>query len=206
MLEWCLLVLMADLHDEFRRIRNRLKTTYKKMAVELGMEYTDLINGIRGESRTMQAHLVREARRTYGLPQDWPENTLGDELVELELMEDRGRVLVPRRMLRADSKGWVTEGGTMMPWLEPGDIVVGRPVEVPVLGKAMIVREGKLLAVRVATFEDGEFVYRALSPFGPAAGVRTSCIPLMLVTGRFRQRGTYEVVESDSVNGLSPPA
>lgn len=207
-----------DISQQVRRVAKRHGQTLKRMAEELGFTYQDLQNGIRGRSQRMQARVVKEIRASYGLAPNWPDANaveLGPtSLIEVPLVglasagpggpsEGQGTASVPVSMVREDSRAWAATGDSMMPWIEPGDVIVARPSKVPELNRAMLVRtpEGEV-RVKIVVFKEGGFWLRSLNPKYPDEPAEVEI--LGKVTGRYRLRGSHESIENDPVNGIAP--
>lgn len=117
---------------------------------------------------------------------------------------DQYSVYVPSSMVLHESRAWEAEGDSMMPWIQPGDVIIARPHKTPRPGYPMLVRnqEGEMM-VKIIAYEGGHFVLRSLNPAYPDIPAQVEYIGY--VTGRFRSVAGYELIESEQA-GLRPPA
>lgn len=116
---------------------------------------------------------------------------------------DQYSVYVPSSMVIHDSRAWEAEGDSMMPWIQPGDVIIARPHKTPRLGYPMLVRnsDGETM-VKIIAHEGGQFVLRSLNAAYPDIPAQVEYIGY--VTGRFRSVAGYELIESEPA-GLRPP-
>jgi phage repressor protein C with HTH and peptisase S24 domain len=108
-------------------------------------------------------------------------------------------IFVPLTLAQLGGLGWVVDGESMMPALEPGDIAVFREYRSPRRGYPMLLcRDGEY---RVKNIEwENEWIQRSINPAIPDEPLGHWQI-LGYLIGWHRSRGSYEKLESDP-NGL----
>lgn len=202
---------IEDLRIELRARDNRA------LADLLGIDYERLRNAIKGRSEKGFEEVSAIASKL--LKRAWPETEVRTvqrvPLIRVPIVGlasagsgtesglESDEVWVPSTMVPDSAVAWPAVGDSMMPWIQPGDIVLATPQKEPRSGYAMLVRtqEGEVLVKKVA-WSGGKFVLKSLNPTYP--DVPATVEWLGLVTGIYISRGTYERAESD-LHGLRPP-
>lgn len=201
---------------------NHLKETLglrtdRELADFLGMDYEKVRNIKKDRSDEGWQELKRLASEKLG--REWPGESLPVvinvpsvkvRLVgtasagpgDVEVM-DEDFVYIPARFCTPDTIAWQAKGDSMMPWIQPGDIVLCRKHQEPRYGFAMLVRDrdGGVRVKKIA-FENGRTVLVSLNKSYPTEPAEVEW--LGYVTGIYHLIGTYERSESD-LGGLRLP-
>lgn len=118
---------------------------------------------------------------------------------------DAPTVHVPSNLLDGitDPMAHVVEGDSMMPWLQPGDVLIARPMLTPRLNRPFIVRtRDNELRVKLLAYEQDRWVERSMNP---KYGDQDATDQLVgLVTGLYREDDGTTMILSN-LNGLKPP-
>ena len=110
---------------------------------------------------------------------------------------ERETVFVPERLAQIGGIGWVVEGESMMPLLEPGDIAIFREHQQPRRHYPFLVKsvEGQF-RVKTLGWAHDEWMLESLNPkFLPEALGSHALLGYLI--GWYRSRGTRETMDSD---------
>jgi phage repressor protein C with HTH and peptisase S24 domain len=109
---------------------------------------------------------------------------------------DEYSVPVPMFMTTDQTVGWITEGTSMMPLLEPGDIVVAEPRKELKYGCLMLFRNDAGVLVKIPRYgPSGDY----LESLNPAFEDIPALVEILgLVTGIYHSKGTRTKILFDS--------
>lgn len=114
---------------------------------------------------------------------------------------EQEQVWVPDRLAQLGSLGWIVEGDSMMPALQPGDVAVFKESRSPRKGLCFLVKDERLgLRVKNLNWKNGEWVLESLNPKYPDEPLYMHQLQGVLV-GWYRNAGSRETIDSDP-NGL----
>jgi phage repressor protein C with HTH and peptisase S24 domain len=189
----------------------------RELAETLGMDYELVRNVKKNRSEAGWDQLKRLASEKLG--REWPGESLPIPVnvpsVKVRLVGsasagsgtdgnlEEGYVYVPTRYCAPDTVAWQAEGDSMMPWIQPGDIILARQHKEPRYGYAMLVRgrDGNCMVKKIG-FDGGKTVLVSINHAYPKVPAEVEY--LGYVTGIYHLIGTYERSESD-MSGLRPP-
>lgn len=116
---------------------------------------------------------------------------------EVNVDSEMHSIWVPMSLAQSGGVGWVVEGDSMMPALEPGDIALFREHRQPKRGHTFLVRTpDREERVKIMDWIRGEWILRSLNPAykpEPLAGHEI----LGFLIGWYKVRGTREDIVSD---------
>lgn len=173
--------------DDVQLAVEELRSKYRiknltNLAREIGMDYTDLRNAMRGRSEVQSERFYKLARERWQLPEEWPttfRTIVAEDEVAIKVLEraaagnstsgeiDPVEVYVPREMAGPLTVGVLAEGDSMMPHVRPGDIVVVEPADRPAVNRLMVVRHDGELIIKGVVFVGGRFMLRSFNPNYP---------------------------------------
>lgn len=111
-------------------------------------------------------------------------------------------IYVPAHMVNEPSNAWVAEGDSMMPWIQPGDIIIAKDHRVQRINTPFLVRrEDGTISVKVLKFRDGSWILHSLNPAYNDEPAEVELI--VYVTGIYRVQGSLETMICNN-NGLVP--
>ncbi len=209
------MIALVNENDLLREARRALRMTLEEFAVAIGVPTQKYKNYEYGRTKVPES-VVREAQRIYAPTQRQDIQPIAPiPMVKVPVVgaasagpgteagEYEGYVWVPQHMASSPSNAWVAEGDSMMPWIQPGDIVIAREMRTPKINKAFLFRrEDGTVSVKVIRWKQGSFIYQSINPAYPDDSATSEL--LGIVTGIYRVNGTHEMIELDS-SGLMPP-
>lgn len=105
-------------------------------------------------------------------------------------------------MVNEPSNAWVAEGDSMMPWIQPGDIIIAKDHRVQRINTPFLVRrEDGTISVKVLKFRDGSWILHSLNPAYEDEPAEVELIGY--ITGIYRVQGSLETMICNA-NGLLP--
>jgi hypothetical protein len=198
----------------------RPRITVEKAAKDLGVSSDVLSNVMHGRTKP-DANLVDRIRQKFQLPNYWPGNdnvrvtdsrtfsVSGTPLVPIRVLGnvsagqgssnvdiDNEMVYVPERLAQCGSLGWIVDGESMMPALEPGDTVLFRELRTPRRGYPFLLKSPSgELRVKILDW-DKEWTLRSLNSDFAIEPLGHHEL-LGILVGWYRVRGTRETLDSD---------
>lgn len=123
----------------------------------------------------------------------------GEGSSENDLIEDELRV--PASLAQLGGSGWLVQGDSMMPLLEPGDVALFREFPQPRRGYPFLVQspDGEY-RVKVIDYDRGGWILKSLNKFYKDEPLGHHRV-LGYLIGWYRTRGARETLDSDP-NGL----
>lgn len=204
-----LLLMASENGRQLRAIRMRMNLTQEEFATRLGVTRARYKNWEYGLAEAPDEIVLK----AVGLDSYREVTIKGIPLAPIPVVgaasagegsqfhPDLDQLWVPQYMARLDSRGWEAEGDSMLPWIQPGDIVVARDYKSPKLGYPfMIRREDGSTSVKILAY-DQDWVYKSLNPKYDPEPARGEL--LGYVIGIYRSEGTFETTLYDP-NGLRP--
>lgn len=209
----------------------RPRRTISEVAPRIGLTYDVLSNILNGRTRA-DSEIVERLRRELGKPKGWPYSDLaavaregehgrivslaGTPLVSLPVI---GRVsagpgeanvdmpvdevYVPESIAQMGGYGWEVAGDSMMPDLEPGDVLTFKECRRPRRGIMLLRSADREDRVKEVLWTADEWTLRSRNPAYPPEPLGTTEL-LGLWVGFYRRRGTREIALGDS-EGLDLP-
>lgn len=199
--------------------------TVRDIATSVGLSEDVLSNVMRKKTKP-DTDMVDRLRAELKLPRDWPHSRVhnpdgqrvslaGTPMAPLQIVGavhagsgfanvdyDERTVYVPERLAQVADYGWITEGDSMMPFLEPGDAAAFRRLTTPRRGYIFLIqREGELRVKRI-DWNDGRWIMTSLNSSFPPESLDGWQI-LGLMVGMYRYQGSRETIVID-VAGLRP--
>jgi SOS-response transcriptional repressor LexA len=208
-------IFLVDKENIFRQVRRKLRLNQEEFAELLGVnrqrykhwEYDtatpppEMLEKV----ESMAANILRPDEGLKGMPMvkiPVVGRTSAGPGADMGTADDF-EVWVPQHMLTDTSTGWVAEGDSMMPWIQPGDVVIAKESPTPRLNYAfLILRDDGTCSVKVLKWKGEEYEYLSLNPRYDPEPARGRL--LGYVTGIYRAVGSHESIEND-YNGLRPP-
>lgn len=206
---------LVDTGEDLRRVRKRLRLTQSEMAERLGTtraryknwEY-DLANPpsyvmeevkkYNAEAAVQSAILKLAAIPMAQVPLVGKASAGPGSTAE----GDDDFLSVPVHMAREGACGYIVEGDSMLPWLQPGDALVAMEHPQPKLNYAFLIRRPSgEVSVKVLKWDRGQIVYRSVNP--SYKDEDPTGILMGYVIGIYRVEGTHEKMEFDP-SGLKP--
>jgi SOS-response transcriptional repressor LexA len=179
----------------------------------------DVLNNIANGRRHPDPEIMRAVGRFLGLPSNWPDvqsplSVTGTPMKEIKIVgsaaagaeaynvdPDQHTVFVPQTLANLGGLGWVIEGDSMMPDLEPGMLAIFKEHREPRPGLTFLVQneEGGL---RVKTLEWRNDAWHLVSTNPQFAPEHIGSHALLgYLIGWYRVQGLRETLDSDP-NGL----
>lgn len=106
-------------------------------------------------------------------------------------------VFVPERLAQIGGIGWMVEGESMMPLLEPGDVAIFREHRQPRRNYPFLVKSADgMYRVKILAWSNDEWMLESLNPkFIPEPFGSHALLGYLI--GWYRSRGTRETMDSD---------
>ncbi len=205
--------------EELRAFRKRLRLTQDELAKMLGITRIRWSRYEYGHSRIpvdLAARLSAiESQTPYlGGGEIGPSSTLFGAMAtipvagkaaagegETNVDPDNEPVLVPHSLANMGVVGFVIDGESMMPVLQPGDIAVFKPNHTPRKGYAHLVKtRDNEFRCKVIDWKQNHWTLVSLNEAFADEYLGDAQV-LGLLVGRYRSAGSYEMLEADP-NGL----
>lgn len=194
------------------RLRKSLRLTQAEMADRLGVtrdKYKNWEYNTRPPQEVMRkAMAVKETSAPYRVS---PPMTLPMSSVPVVGMASAGpgasdhheyEIWAPSHMVTQFSTAWEAEGDSMMPWIQPGDVVIVQEHRTERINTPFLVRrEDGSVSVKILRYRNGAWMLQSLNPKYEEEPASVELIGF--VTGIYRVQGSRETMVCD-LNGLSP--
>jgi len=218
------IVLSAEDETVCLRIRDAVKTarpkiTVQQLAAKTGVTADRLSNVINGRTKPVEGHLMVALRKELNKSKDWPFESAG-EFLKVSLggipmvpipivgqvsagagtynvdVEDH-TIYVPESLAKIGGVGFLVDGESMMPRLEPGDVAVFREHRIPRLRYTFLVKsaEGEFRVKNIG-WDGDQWTLQSLNRnFGEEPLGSHELIGYLI--GWYKARGTRETMDSD---------
>jgi SOS-response transcriptional repressor LexA len=190
---------------------------YTRLAKKIGETYNRLYNMANGRTEPDPA-VIDKVRKVLNLPQSWPSPRNDTRLVSLagtplaavpvvgrvaagedvyNVDPEKREVFVPQRLADMGGLGWVVDGDSMMPDLEPDTIALFREHRSPRRGYTFLVDSPeKGLQVKNLDWLNGEWTLVSINPNYPPEPLGNRQL-LGFLIGWYWAKGTRERLDSD---------
>lgn len=205
--------------DDLRALRKRLRLTQDELAKMLGISRIRWSRYEYGHSR-IPTDLVSklaavESQMSYlGGSDGGPSSTLFGAMATIPVAgkvaagegttnvdPDNEPILVPHSLANMGVVGFVIDGESMMPVLQPGDIAVFKQSHTPRKGFTHLVKtQENEFRCKVIEWKQNRWTLVSLNEAFPDEHLGEAQV-LGLLVGRYRSVGSYEMLEADP-NGL----
>jgi len=201
---------------ELMKIREKLGLTIRKFAERLGHPETRYKNWEYGLTRKVPAEVLESARMMLAgvTPrQNVTRNISGTPMALIPVIgaasagpgisnvdPDTYGIWVPMSLANLGGVGYVVEGDSMMPALEPGDIALFREDRQPRRGRTYLLDFEGEKRVKNLAWKDGRWMLESLNPSFQDEPLDGHQI-LGYLIGWYKVRGSRETLDSDP-NGL----
>ncbi len=195
------------------------KVPVRKLAERIGVSYNQLNNVIHGRTKPVEGKVIAGLRKELNMPKTWPfEFTPGLTRVSLgglpmtpipvvgsasagegahNVDPDERIIYVPESLAKIGGVGFLVDGESMMPRLEPGDIAIFREHRVPKLKYAFLVKSPNgEFRVKNIGWDGEQWVLKSLNrAYGDEPLGSHELIGYLI--GWYKARGTRETMDSD---------
>lgn len=204
---------------ELRELRILSGLNARQFADKLGLTHSRYRNYEYGQVKNIPKDVLESARRVSAMYPASTDSTIlksvrglpmakvrvigrvsaGEGANENDYIEDE--LYVPSSLANLGGSGWLVQGDSMMPLLEPGDVALFREFPQPRRGYPFLVQspDGDY-RVKVIDYEKGEWILKSLNRHYPDESLGHHRI-LGYLIGWYRVRGARETLDSDP-NGL----
>ena len=118
--------------------------------------------------------------------------------------EEEMEASIPAHMGGDDVAGWRAEGDSMMPWIQPRDIILARESKERRPNLAHLVRTREGIRVKMLVYDQGKgWQYHSLNPSYPDEPLKDEDEIIGYVTGLYRFEGGTEII-INNWHGLRP--
>jgi phage repressor protein C with HTH and peptisase S24 domain len=213
-------------------IRNAMRRTIavhkpqvntQSLALELGLSYNQLVNMLTGRTK-IPTEIAEAFRQRFSLPTNWlgtnPDNLIpvsvggtpmarvkivgsasaGPGITNVDVSEDE--ILVPERLANLGGIGFIVDGDSMMPALQPGDVTLFREARVPIPGYPFLIKtDSAEYKIKVLVYAAGTWNLSSLNPTYQTKPLAEGDEIVGILVGWYRSRGSRETMDSDP-NGL----
>lgn len=198
------------------------RRTVKQIASAIGLSDDVLYNVMTGRTRP-DINLIDRLRSELSLPKQWPATDPLAELSEGRRVSLAGTPMVPikvvgsaaagagvtnvdnaedvawvpERLAQIGGLGWLVDGESMMPALEPGDVAIFREHRVPRRGYPFLIKTpDSAYRVKILDWVQNSWVLRSINPAFPDEPLDNNEL-LGFLIGWYRMRGSRETLDSD---------
>ncbi len=201
----------------------RPRRTIGEVAASIGTTYDVLSSVCIGRTRP-RAEIVDGVRAELGLPSDWPgggfrgrqklsvQGTPMNEIAILGVASagegatnvdvDESEYYVPDRLAAITDFGFVVDGDSMMPALQPGDIACFKRSSTPRRGYPFLVKDSSDgYRIKIIGYDTDHWTLESFNPAYPAEEMPSECQLQGYLVGWFRSRGAREAMDSE-IGGL----
>jgi len=204
---------------ELRELRESTGMNVRQFADRIGIDYSKYRNYEYGQVKKIPAEVMHKARQvSASFPATANPNVLksvrglpmskvrvigrvaaGEGAADNDHIDDE--LYVPSTLANLGGSGWLVQGDSMMPLLEPGDVALFREFPQPRRGYPFLVQspDGEY-RVKVIDYDQGHWILKSLNRHYSDESLGHHRI-LGYLIGWYRVRGARETLDSDP-NGL----
>lgn len=205
----------TDLTKTLRAFRRSLDQTQEQLARKLGLKrttYTAYEQGIAAPPHEILEKLkeLGMGRPAKSAPEGRVVSLAGTPMAQIPVVgsvsagpgatnvdPDAGCIWVPERLAQLGGIGWLVDGESMMPLLEPGDVALFREHRNPRRGYVFLSKSpDDEFRVKKIDWLDGEWAMVSLNRAHGTAPLGSNQL-LGYLIGWYRYRGTRETLDSD---------
>lgn len=183
--------MQAELGEVIKKTIKRAgpKVTQEKLAGKMGLSYAQLNNRIRAHIKWKPGELD-ELRELLNKPKEWPFSEITTVANSPKMVAgmpskpipvvgnvaagspvgsyvDDDLIWVPEQLAHPGTRGWVVEGDSMIPFLQPYDIAIVREHKTERLNYPFLIRVDGGHQIKLLKHDGKHFIFHSLNPTYP---------------------------------------